>query len=70
MVKAVPITIAFGDGQRIASMKVVSLGEDVRQLMIGSVETQGYGIGRLQPFDELLGWSNNNIEINNTKKSN
>ena len=41
MVKAVPRTIAFGDGQRFASMKVVSLGENVRQLMIGSVETQG-----------------------------
>ncbi len=41
MVKAVPRTIAFGDGQRFATMKVVSLGENVKQLMMGSVETQG-----------------------------
>ncbi|MCH8872832.1 hypothetical protein IH824_08690 [candidate division KSB1 bacterium] len=68
MVKAVPRTIAFGDGQRFASMKVVSLGENVRQLMIGSVETQGYGIGKPQPFDELLDRSNNIIDIRNTKK--
>ena len=38
--------------------------------LIGVNYAQGYGIGKPQPFDELLGRSNNIIEINNTKKNN
>ncbi|MFB3100107.1 MAG: EAL domain-containing protein [Gammaproteobacteria bacterium] len=38
--------------------------------LIGVNYAQGYGIGKPQPFDELLDRSNNIIEINNTKKNN